>query len=117
TCALPIYLQQVPRNKKIRSIITAPPGWTFVEADQTQIELRIAAALSGDPTMKRIFQTGGDIHTSTAESLLGRKVKDKEERKMAKAVNFGLLYGMGYKKFQKYAADKCYVHCSLQEAK
>lgn len=116
SCADP-NLQQVPRNKKIRSIITAPPGWTFVEADQSQIELRIAAALSGDPTMKRIFQTGGDIHTSTAESLLGRKVKDKEERKMAKAVNFGLLYGMGYKKFQKYAADKYDVHFTLEEAK
>ncbi|WP_461366008.1 DNA polymerase, partial [Candidatus Darwinibacter acetoxidans] len=66
SCSEP-NLQQVPRDPKIRSLITAPPGWTFVEADYSQIELRVAAMLSGDPMMIDIFnREDGDIHTTTA---------------------------------------------------
>lgn len=58
-------LQQVPRDPRIRSLLIAPPGWEFVEADLSQIELRILAELSGDPEMMRCFLTGIDIHWLT----------------------------------------------------
>lgn len=59
-------LQQVPRDPKIRQMITAKPGWVLIEADLSQIELRILAELSGDPEMMRCFQTNVDIHWLTA---------------------------------------------------
>jgi len=116
-------LQQVPRNPKIRSLVCAPPGYTFVEADFSQVELRIAAMLSGDPTMREVFLTGQDPHTETAKLVSGQdptgmdKVALKEWRKKAKAVNFGFLYGMGYKKFQEYARDKYGVKFTEKESK
>ena len=110
-------LQQVPRDSSIRSLIGAPPGWTFVQADYSQIELRVAAMLSGEPNMKMIFQTGGDIHTKTAQDMTGKPEPAKEERKKAKAVNFGFLYGMGWMKFVEYARDKYDVHLTDREAK
>ena len=114
-------LQQVPRDPKLRSILQAPEGWTFVEADLSQIELRIVAMLSGDPAMKLAFQTGQDIHIKTAEMVSGRHMSDfsgfeaKEWRKKAKAVNFGLVYGMGVDGFLVYARDKYEVEFSYDE--
>lgn len=111
-------LHQVPRDPLIRSLIDAPAGWSFVCADYSQIELRIAAMLANDPRMKLIFQTGGDIHSETASFILG-KPKDqltKEERKMAKAVNFGLLYGMGWPKLVIYARDNYGVDMTDRQA-
>lgn len=100
-------LHQVPRDPMIRSLIGSPPGWTFVCSDFSQIELRIAALLSNDHRMKSIFQAKGDIHSNTASFILGKPIDKltKEERKMAKAVNFGLLYGMGWPKLVVYARD------------
>lgn len=82
-------LQQVPRDPVIRSLIGAPKGWTHVQLDYSQVELRVAAMVSGDPTMKFLFQTGQDIHTKTAQDISGQEKPDKETRKQAKAVNFG----------------------------
>jgi len=110
-------LQQTPRESKIRSLIHAPPGWELVEADQSQIELRVAAMLSGERTMKFIFQTKGDIHTSTAQEVSDKEVVTKDERKKAKAVNFGFIYGMGWKKFMDYARDKYGVELSPAQAR
>lgn len=98
-------LQQVPRNKDIRSLFTAPEGRLFFEADYSQLELRIAAHYSNDPTMLRIYNEGGDIHTMTASLMTGGRTPTKEERSKAKAVNFGFLYGMSAKKFVDYAYD------------
>jgi DNA polymerase-1 len=98
-------LQQVPRNKDIRSLFTAPEGRLFFEADYSQLELRIAAHYSNDPTMLRIYNEGGDIHTMTASLMTGGRTPTKEERSKAKAVNFGFLYGMSAKKFVEYAYD------------
>lgn len=111
-------LHQVPRDPMIRSLIGAPKGWTFVCSDFSQIELRIAALLANDPRMKLIFQTGGDIHSTTASFILGKPVDKltKEERKMAKAVNFGLLYGMGWPKLVIYARDNYGVDMSDAQA-
>jgi len=110
-------LQQTPRESKIRSLIHAPPGWELVELDQSQIELRVAAMLSGEKTMKFIFQTGGDIHISTAQDVAGKEIVTKDERKKAKAVNFGFIYGMGYKKFMDYARDKYGVELSPSQSR
>lgn len=98
-------LQQVPRNKDIRSLFTAPEGRLFFEADYSQLELRIAAHYSNDPTMLRIYTEGGDIHTMTASLMTGGREPTKEERSKAKAVNFGFLYGMSARKFVDYAYD------------
>lgn len=110
-------MQQVPRDLFIRSIIGSEAGWSFIEADFSQVELRIAAMFSNDRTLIRTFRSGGDPHTETATKILGRPPADKEERKMAKAVNFGFLYGMGWKKFKVYAKEKYNVEVTETEAK
>lgn len=114
-------LQQVPRDPIIRNLVGAPDGWSVVEIDYSQAELRIAAIMSGDETMKRIYQTGGDIHTHTYEMITGEKVSEdkyvrKEQRKKAKAVNFGFVYGMGWRKFKIYARDNYGVDLTDKEA-
>lgn len=150
-------LQQVPRDPRIRSLITAPKGWTLIEADLSQIELRIVAELSQDPTMVHAFMNGIDLHwltaikeisrggglakdvLDTASILVQRKVTNygeaieillkagpeaaaeaspvwKELRKKAKAINFGYVYGMWWKKFKQYARDNYDVILSDKEA-
>lgn len=101
-------LQQVPKKVEIRSQISAPPGWTFFEIDYSQLELRVAAIISGDRELTRIFQIGGDVHSETASAVTGIPIEDitAKERKNAKAVNFGFIYGMGWTKFKDYAQDK-----------
>lgn len=100
-------LQQVPRDVSIRSIIDAPKGWVLVEADLSQAELRIAAEMSQDQELRHCYLTGVDVHKRTVESIFGIDPKDmtKEERKKGKAINFGFIYGMGWKKFMDYARD------------
>jgi uracil-DNA glycosylase family 4 len=112
-------VHQVPRDKFIRSLIGAPPGWTFLEIDGSQIELRVVAAIAGERTMIRIFATDGDIHRETAATVTGKDPKDvtSDERKKAKAVNFGFVYGMGWKKFKIYAWEKYGVRLTDAEAK
>lgn len=123
-------MQQVPREILIRSIIgisdgvnrrranKAKPARKFVEADFSQIELRIAAMLSRDPALTTAFRSGGDPHTTTAAAVTGIPASQitKEQRKMAKAVNFGFLYGMGAKKFRVYADEKYGVKITEEEA-
>lgn len=113
-----VNLQQVPRDPFVRGVFGAPPGWTFVEADFSQIELRVVAFLSRDPRMLMIYQTGQDIHTITAASTLGVPLSQvtKDERKKAKAVNFGFVYGMGAPKFVHTAFTKYDLRFSVEEA-
>jgi DNA polymerase-1 len=97
-----VNLQQVPRDPFIRGLFGAPPGWTFVEADFSQIELRIGAYLADETTMKHIYSIGGDIHTATAARVTGlpeSQVTGKIRKEVGKPVNFGFLYGMGWRKF------------------
>jgi len=112
-------MQQVPRDIYIRSIIGSRPGWKFIEADFSQVELRIAAMFSRDSALTHAFTTGGDPHLETAVKVLNKPPAEvtKEERKMAKAVNFGFLYGMGWKKFRTYADEKFQIKVSDDEAK
>jgi DNA polymerase-1 len=110
--------QQIPRDSFIRGIIGAPPGWTFVEADFSQIELRIVAHVSRDATMARLFAQGEDIHLATAVQVTGKLPKHitKEERKKAKSVNFGYCFGMWWKKYIIYARDNYDLEVSEEEA-
>src|SRR5215204_4215481 len=84
-------LQNIPRSGPLRSYIRAPEGRVFVIADYSQIELRVAAKISGDTQMLSAYTEGRDLHTLTAQSLIGRDEISKDARKLAKAVNFGLL--------------------------
>lgn len=161
-------LQQVPRDERIRSLITAPPGWTLIEADLSQIELRIAAELAQERNMLEAFANEVDVHWLTvlrelergggeakliietahtwlkqqAEKKRKNSIPDKpkyseaieillemgpdaavdinkawkELRKKAKAINFGYLYGMWWKKFKLYARDNYGVNVTDEEA-
>lgn len=93
-------LQNIPvrtvEGRKIRSAFIAPPGYKIVSADYSQIELRIMAHLSQDPMLLKAFTLGDDIHKNTASTVFGVPL-DKvttEQRRHAKAINFGLMYGM-----------------------
>jgi uracil-DNA glycosylase family 4 len=96
-----VNLQQVPRGDLTRGIFGAPPGSFFVEFDYSQVELRVAAFLARETTMLHLYATGQDIHMAMAMRMTGKPAHlvTKEERKKAKAVNFGFLYGMGWAKF------------------
>jgi hypothetical protein len=109
-------LQNIPRSGPLRSYIRASEGRVFVSADYSQIELRIAAKISGDTEMLNAYAQGRDLHTLTAQSLTGREDVSKDERKLAKAVNFGLLYRMGTQGLQSYAQRNYGVEMSFEEA-
>ena len=109
-------LQNIPRSGPLRSYIRAPEGRVFVIADYSQIEFRIAAKVSGDKEMLAAYAEGRDLHTLTAQSLVGRKEVSKDDRKLAKAVNFGLLYGMGPRGLRSYALRSYGIEMSVEEA-
>ncbi|MGA7965551.1 MAG: DNA polymerase I [Gammaproteobacteria bacterium] len=93
-------LQNIPvrseEGRRIRQAFIAPPGCVLLAADYSQVELRIMAHLSGDAGLRQAFAEGLDIHRVTAAEVLGKKPDDVtgEERRAAKATNFGLIYGM-----------------------
>ena len=93
-------LQNIPvrteEGRRIRQAFIAPPGHKIVAADYSQIELRIMAHLSGDPGLLRAFATGQDIHRATAAEVFGVAPEQVsgDQRRSAKAINFGLIYGM-----------------------
>jgi DNA polymerase-1 len=94
-------LQNIPirtaEGRRIREAFVAPPGHRVASADYSQIELRIMAHISGDPGMTRAFAEGQDIHRATAGEVFGLSPAEvsSEQRRYAKAINFGLIYGMG----------------------
>ncbi|MHB8571201.1 MAG: DNA polymerase, partial [Metallibacterium sp.] len=93
-------LQNIPvrseEGRQIRVAFIAPPGWVIVSADYSQIELRIMAHLSADAGLRAAFQRGEDIHRATAAEVFGATPENvsSEQRRAAKAINFGLIYGM-----------------------
>ncbi len=104
SCADP-NLQQVPRATDYRKCFVARPGCVLVKADYGQIELKIAAVVAGEDRMIAAYQNGQDLHALTAARLLNKAVEEmtKQDRQLAKAVNFGLLFGMGWKSLLGYA--------------
>ncbi|HET8765205.1 MAG TPA: DNA polymerase, partial [Rhodanobacter sp.] len=93
-------LQNIParteEGRRIRQAFIAPEGWCVLAADYSQIELRIMAHLSRDANLLKAFHDGGDIHRATAAEVLGLAPDEvtREQRRAAKAINFGLMYGM-----------------------
>jgi DNA polymerase-1 len=87
---------RTPEGRRIREAFIAAPGFVIVSADYSQIELRIMAHLSGDERLLAAFREDADIHRATAAEVLGLEPDEvtSEQRRMAKAVNFGLIYGM-----------------------
>lgn len=94
-------LQNIPirteYGKRIRNAFVAAPGYVLAAIDYSQIELRIAAGLSRDEKLVGIFKRGEDVHAATAAQVFGVPVEkvDREMRRRAKVINFGILYGMG----------------------
>ncbi len=93
-------LQNIPirteAGRAIRKAFIAPQGYKIVAIDYSQIELRIMAHLSGDKTLQKAFHQGHDVHKATAAEVFGVKLDEvsHEQRRRAKAINFGLIYGM-----------------------
>jgi DNA polymerase I len=94
-------LQNIPirsdRGRQIRRAFVSEPGWRILSADYSQIELRVLAHLSGDPELVRAFREGEDIHARTAAAVFGvaSELVTDDLRRQAKAINFGIVYGMG----------------------
>jgi DNA polymerase-1 len=93
-------LQAIPirteLGRSIRSAFVAEPGWKLLSADYSQVELRILAHVSGEPKLREAFLRGDDVHAATAAEVLGKEqaTLTKDERNRAKAVNFGIIYGI-----------------------
>jgi DNA polymerase-1 len=88
---------RTPEGRRVREAFIAPPGHVLMSADYSQIELRIMAHISEDPALLRAFSEGIDVHRATASEVFGVPVAEvsSEQRRYAKVINFGLIYGMG----------------------
>ena len=87
---------RTPEGRRVREAFVAPPGSLIASADYSQIELRIMAHISGDEALLNAFKTGIDVHRATAAEVFGVSVDQvsSEQRRYAKVINFGLIYGM-----------------------
>ncbi len=110
-------VQSLPKGE-FRGCVRPEEGRVLVKADLNQIELRVLAAITGDEGILGVFRDGGDLHVNTAKAVAGREVKKGDpERQRAKAINFGLSFGMGAKKFKETAARDYGVEMTLSEAR
>ena len=135
-------LQNIPvrseEGRRIREAFIAPQGWKVLAADYSQIELRIMAHMSGDPGLTRAFRHDEDVHRATAAEVFGVESGEvtPEQRRVAKMINFGLMYGMsahglaqrlgipraeaaGYvqRYFERYPGVKDYMDSTRERAK
>ncbi len=103
SCSNP-NLQQIPRESKVRECFIVPPGKKLVIADFSQIELRVVAELTGDERMVSAFQAGEDLHALTASLVCQKDISQvtPEERTKAKAINFGLTFGVSVFSLKNY---------------
>jgi DNA polymerase I len=117
SCSSP-NLQQIPRDERFRALFVAAPGNVLVAADFSSVELRAAAEISGDDTMRAAFARGDDLHRLTAATVTGKKPEEvtAEERSSAKRVNFGATYGMGPEGLVKSAWDAFGIVLTRTEA-
>jgi DNA polymerase-1 len=116
SCSNP-NMQQLPRDARYRRCFRAAPGHVLIKADYSQIELRLAAKIANEERMIEAYQRGEDLHTKTAQAILGKTEVTKSDRQLAKAINFGLLYGMGAKMFALYARVNYGVDLTEEQAK
>lgn len=112
-------LQNVGTDESIRKIFSIKDEERIMTGgDYPQIELRIASVVAEDGVMKNAFRKGQDLHTLTAAAVANVEIEkvSHDQRSMAKAINFGFLYGMGAKGFKNYAEQQFGVNISLKEA-
>ena len=111
-------MQGLPKEPEFRALFVPEPGNVFVRADYNQMQLRIAGLLSGDAKLLSAFESEHDVHRLTAARVLGKKVEELEEgdRDKAKAIGFGILFGMGAKGLKTYARSNYGVSMSEEEA-
>lgn len=111
-------LQNIPRDSDIRNNFIADEGNVFLYGDYNQIELRVAAELSQDSAMLMAFREGIDLHALTASKISGVPLEEvtSDDRRKAKAFNFGLLFGLGANSFSDYAKASYGVEVSNDEA-
>jgi DNA polymerase-1 len=114
SCSEP-NMQQMPRGE-YRKCVAAPAGRVLIKADYSQIELRLAAKIANETVMIEAYRRGEDLHTLTAKQLLGTKDVTKSDRQLAKALNFGLLYGMGARGLRGYARTAYGVEMTQEQA-
>lgn len=112
-------LQQIPGPHEMRSLFIAPPKRRLVDADYSTIELRVMAAVSKDREMTKALMDGVDMHRKTASAMTSKPLEEitPAERKYAKPVNFGLIYGCGEERLRDMAHYQYHVPMSLAEAK
>jgi DNA polymerase-1 len=98
-------LQNIPIrtafSRRIRAGFLPETGWSLVSVDYSQIELRILAHLSQEPELVKAYNRGDDVHARTAQILLEKEEISSEERRLAKIINYGVIYGMGPQKFSR----------------
>jgi DNA polymerase-1 len=110
-------LQNLPGDLRYRACFRAPEGRALVKADYSQIELRITAKITGDRAMCDAYARGDDLHKLTARRMLGKSDVSDAERKLAKPVNFGLIYGQGAPSLRKKAKAEYGLDLTLAEAR
>ncbi len=135
-------LQNIPvrseEGRRIRTAFVPEPGWSLLSADYSQIELRLLAHLSQDPVLVESFRTGQDVHARTAAEIFETPIDavSSEQRREAKTINFGLIYGMGARRlartlripfktaqayidqyFRRYGGIKTYMEETLVQVK
>ena len=118
TCSGP-NMQQIPRDARFRALFIPTPGNVLIVADYASMELRAAAFVSGDPVITRAFEEGQDLHNITAARMLNTTPDQvsKEERRGAKNVNFGAIYGIGAKALAATAWNNYQLVLDVAEAK
>ncbi len=111
-------LQAIPRDPLFRGLFAAPQGRRLVDSDFQQMELRVMAQLAGEGNLLQAFRDGVDVHRHTAAVVLGKHADSvtPDQRQLAKAMNFGLIFGQGAEGFQQYAAGNYGVHLTLEQA-
>ncbi len=118
------YTKYGPKKLSVRHCIRAREGWSIMEVDFSQIELRIAGELSKDPLLLKAYQEGQDIHTIRAMRIMHMTPEEwaqlspdeqKDKRKKAKAANFGFIYGMQAAKYKTYALTDYDLDLSMAE--
>ena len=117
SCVSP-NLQQIPRSDELRGFIKADEGYDIIVCDYSQIEIVIATEITKDATLIKAFNEGVDVHKITASMILNKPIEEvkKSDRQLAKAVNFGWLYGMGAAKLVIYGKDSFGVVMTLEQA-
>jgi DNA polymerase-1 len=111
-------IQNQPR-KGFKHLYRAPPGYQFITGDLSQIELRVAGLISGDSVINEAYAQGRDLHREVAAERAGKLASEisDEERRSAKAINFGLLFGAGAPRLREQAINSYHVEMSMEDAK